>query len=59
MHHRSVEYSSSWLVPGVILPAGPNFHEITLTWDRNHPEAVGWQGPDVGIFEPDIVLGKD
>ena len=40
MHHK-VEYSSDYLVPGVALPAGPGFHQITLSWDRDHPEAVG------------------
>lgn len=41
MHHRTVGYSSNWLVPGAVLPEGPNFHQITLTWDRHHPEAAG------------------
>lgn len=41
MHHRTVEYASDYLVPGVTLPAGPGFHQITLTWDRNRPEAGG------------------
>src|SRR5262245_7362566 len=40
MHHK-VEYASDYLVPGVALPAGPGFHQITLRWDRDHPEAVG------------------
>lgn len=41
MHHHTVEYASDYLVPGVTLPAGPGFHQITLTWDRSHPEAGG------------------
>jgi hypothetical protein len=41
MHHQTVEYVSDYLVPGVILPAGPGFHQITLTWDRSHPGSGG------------------
>ena len=40
MHH-TVEYASEYLVPGVSLPAGPTFHQVTLRWDRRHPDAVG------------------
>lgn len=41
MHHHSVAFASDYLVPGVALPKGPNVRQITLTWDRSHPEAVG------------------
>jgi hypothetical protein len=41
MQHHTVEYASDYLVPGVAPPGGPGFHQITLTWDRRHPEAVG------------------
>jgi hypothetical protein len=41
MHHHKVEYASEYLVPGVALPAGPSFHQVTLTWDRDHPGSVG------------------
>ena len=41
MHHHTVEYVSDYLVPGVTLPAGPDFHQITLTWDQRCPEAGG------------------
>jgi hypothetical protein len=40
MHH-SVEYASEYLVPGVSLPTGPSCHQISLRWDRRHPDAVG------------------
>ena len=41
MHRHTVEYASDYLVPGVALPTGPGFHQITLTWDRQRPEAGG------------------
>jgi len=41
MHNHTVEYASDYLVQGVTLPTGPGFHQITLTWDRSHPEAGG------------------
>jgi hypothetical protein len=41
MHHHTVEYASEYLVPGVSLPTGPGFHQITLTWNRSHPETGG------------------
>jgi hypothetical protein len=41
MHHHTVEYASDYLVPGVTLPTGPGFHQITLAWDRSHPETGG------------------
>ena len=41
MHHHTVGYASNYLVPGISLPTGLGFHQITLTWDRNHPESVG------------------
>ena len=41
MNQHTVEYASDYLVPGVTLPTGPGFHQITLTWDRCHPEAGG------------------
>lgn len=40
-HQHIVEYASDYLVPGVALPAGPGFHQITLTWDQRHPDAEG------------------
>jgi hypothetical protein len=41
MHHHTVEYASDYLVPGVPLPSGPGFHQITLSWDQSHPETGG------------------
>lgn len=41
MHHHNVAYTSEYLVPGVSLLTGPGFHQVTLTWDRDHLEAVG------------------
>jgi len=41
MHNHTVEYTSDYLVPGVTLPTGPGFHQITLTWNRSHPETEG------------------
>jgi hypothetical protein len=41
MQHHLVEYASDYLVPGVALPTGLGFHQITLSWDRRHPEAGG------------------
>lgn len=41
MQHHSVAYASEYLVPGVALTRGPSFRQITLTWDRRHPEAGG------------------
>jgi len=40
-HHHPVAYASEYLVPGVALPKGPGFRQITLTWDQHHPEAGG------------------
>ena len=41
MHHHTVEFASDYLVPGVALPTGPGFRQITLTWDQRHPDAEG------------------
>ncbi|HEX2685651.1 MAG TPA: hypothetical protein VHN14_03495 [Kofleriaceae bacterium] len=43
MHQRThkVKYVSDYLIPEVRLPQGPDFHRITLAWDRSHPEAGG------------------
>ena len=41
MQHHPVAYASEYLVPGVALIRGPSFHQITMTWDRRHPEAGG------------------
>ncbi len=38
---HAVTYASNYLVPGITLPHGPGCHQITLTWDRAHPGAVG------------------
>ena len=40
MRHHKVEYGSDYLVPGVAVP-GASFHIVGLSWDRDHPEAVG------------------
>jgi hypothetical protein len=40
-HHNTVAYTSNYLVPGVALPEGPGFRQISLSWDRRHPEAGG------------------
>lgn len=37
-HH--VHYASSYLVPGVSLP-GHSFHQVSLSWDSDHPDAEG------------------
>ena len=41
MHHHTVAYASEYLVPGVAPATGPGFHQVSLSWDRDHPEAVG------------------
>ena len=41
MHHHTVGYASEYLVPGVAPATGPGFHQVSLSWDRDHPEAVG------------------
>jgi hypothetical protein len=41
VHHHTVEFASDYLVPGVALPTGLGFHQITLTWDQRHPDAEG------------------
>lgn len=41
MSHQVVRYASDYLVEGVALPDGPGFHQITLIWDRRHPEVEG------------------
>jgi hypothetical protein len=38
---HKVKYASDYILPEVSLPQGPGFHQITLTWDRGHPEAGG------------------
>src|ERR1041384_6171096 len=38
---RKVKYVSDYLIPEVRLPQGPGFHQVTLTWDRSHPESGG------------------
>jgi len=37
----TAQYASDYLVPGVALPGGPSFHQITMSWYRAHPEAGG------------------
>jgi len=34
-------YASDYLVPGVALPSGLGFHQVTMSWFRNAPEAGG------------------
>jgi hypothetical protein len=34
-------YASDYLVPGVALPSGLGFHQITMSWFRTAPEAGG------------------
>jgi len=34
-------YASDYLAPGVTLPSGLGFHQITMSWFRNAPEAGG------------------
>lgn len=41
MNRRTVTYASDYLVQGVHLPGQPGFHQITLIWNRRHPEAQG------------------
>jgi hypothetical protein len=38
-HTHKVKYASDYIIPKVRFPEGPEFHQITLTWDRSHPEA--------------------
>jgi hypothetical protein len=40
-HAHKVKYVSDYLITKVELPGGPEFYQITLTWDRSHPEAGG------------------
>ncbi|HEX2690419.1 MAG TPA: hypothetical protein VHN14_27580 [Kofleriaceae bacterium] len=37
----NLKCESDYLVPGIQLPAGLGFRQITMAWDRNHPEAGG------------------
>ena len=41
MQNHTVEFASDYLVPGVALPTGLGFRQITLSWDQRHPDAVG------------------
>jgi len=34
-------YASDYLVPGITLPSGLGFHQITMSWFRTAPEAGG------------------
>lgn len=53
MHHHTVEYSSDYLVPGVFLPTGLGFRQISLTVDRKHSETGGSFVTDPNICELD------
>lgn len=37
----TAQYASDYLVPGVALPGGLGFHQITMSWYRANPEAGG------------------
>ena len=41
MSHHTARYASDYLVQEVSLPGEPGFHQISLAWDRDHPEAGG------------------
>jgi hypothetical protein len=33
--------ATDYVAPGITLPTGPGFHQLTMAWDRAHPEAGG------------------
>ncbi|HEX7839471.1 MAG TPA: hypothetical protein VF469_18470 [Kofleriaceae bacterium] len=41
MSRHTVTHASDYLVREVDLPGEPGFHQISLTWNRQHPEAQG------------------